>query len=104
MAKGRKPPKPGTNPPNTIPQVTGLSASLTPDNKVFLQWNPLAGATTYWIRRTDPSGITYVPAIIQNTSYTDPSVQPNSTYIFKIAAVVGGQLGPDSASVTITTN
>lgn len=104
MAKGRKPPKPGTGGTNTIPQVTGLTASLTPDNKVFLQWNPVTNATTYWIRRIDPNGNEYVPAIITFTSYTDPSVLPSTTYTYSIAAVVGGQLGPRSSPVTITTN
>lgn len=91
--------KPGGGGSNTVPQPTGLIASLTPENKVFLQWNPVAGATTYWICRD-----TYVPAIITSTRYTDESVSPNTSYVFSIRAVVNSVLGPHSAPVTIKTN
>jgi hypothetical protein len=66
---------------------------------VYLQWNAVVGATTYWIRRD-----IYVPAIIVDTNYTDGSVSSGTTYTYKIAAVVGGSLGPDSSPVTIKTN
>lgn len=106
MAKAShgKPPKPPGGGTNPVPPVTGLMASLTPENTVSLQWNPLPGATTYRVYRRDPDGKEYVPAIIQQTSYVDASVRAASTYVFSIAAVVGGRLGPKSNPVTITTN
>ena len=104
MAKGKKPPHGGGGGgSNTIPAPTGLIASLTPENRVYIQWNPVVGASSYWIRRS-VDGVEYVPAIIQSTSYTDGSVSSGTTYVYKIAAVVNSVLGPDSSPVTIATN
>ena len=83
---------------NSIPQVTGLSVSVSGSNQVNLTWNSVANATSYWIYRD-----TYVPAIVTSTYYTDGAVSPGTTYTYAIAAVVNSVLGPKSASVTVTT-
>jgi hypothetical protein len=80
----------------SVPQVTGLSASALNPTDVYLTWNSVAGATSYWIYRND-----YVIAIIQNTNYTDKGVSPG-TYTYSIAAVVNQVLGPKSTSSTVT--
>ena len=91
MAKDRKP-HGGVGGSTSIPAPTGLTATVT-FNGVYLQWNPVVGATTYWIYRNG-----YVPAIIPGTSYTDPYGRVGDVYA--IAAVVNQVLGQKSASVT----
>jgi len=94
----RKPTGGGSGVDNSIPQVTGLSVSVSGSNQVNLTWNSVPGATSYWIYRN-----TYVPAIVTTTSYTDNAVSSGTTYTYAIAAVVNSTLGPKSASVTVTT-
>ena len=98
MAKAVKPPKPPHNGGggSSIPAPTGLTAAATL-NGVYLQWNPVQNATSYWIYRDN-----YVPAIITNTNYVDTSVIKGVTYVYAIAAVVNQVLGPKSSSVTVT--
>jgi len=93
----RKPTGGGSGVDNSIPQVTGLSVSVSGSNQVNLTWNSVPGATSYWIYRN-----TYVPAIVTSTNYTDLSVSAGTTYTYAIAAVVNSVLGPKSASVTVT--
>lgn len=93
MAKGKKPGGGGGG-SNTVPQVTGLTAVQTL-NGVYLQWNAVANATSYWIHRDN-----VVPAIIQSTSFTDTTVPPG-THVYAVAAVVNSVLGPKSAPVTV---
>ncbi|HEX6846296.1 MAG TPA: fibronectin type III domain-containing protein [Chitinophagaceae bacterium] len=83
---------------NSIPAVTGLTATATGPTQVKLTWNSVPGATSYWIYRNS-----YVPAIVTSTSYTDLGVSAGTTYTYAIAAVVNSTLGPKSASVTVTT-
>jgi len=94
----RKPTGGGSGVDNSIPQVTGLSATASGPTQVNLTWNSVPNATSYWIYRD-----IYVPAIITVTNYADRSVSPGTTYTYAIAAVVNGSLGPKSSSVTVTT-
>jgi hypothetical protein len=80
----------------SVPQVTGLSATALNPTDVYLTWNSVAGATSYWIYRNN-----YVIAIIQNTNYTDIGVS-SGTYTYAVAAVVNQVLGTKSTSVTVT--
>lgn len=93
--RGGKKPKPGTN---TIPPVTGLTATILSDNNsVYLRWDALTNATTYWIYRNN-----IVLAIIPPTSHTDSVSKPPGIYVYEIAAVVNGMLGPKSAPAQVT--
>ena len=88
----------GETPPSSVPQVMGLSATISGPTQVNLSWNSVPGATTYWIYRDS-----YVPAIVTTTNFADKSVSPGTTYTYSIAAVVNSTLGPKSSSVTVTT-
>jgi len=88
----------GTGVISSVPQVTGLTATASGPTTVNLTWNSVPNATSYWIYRD-----IYVPAIITITNYTDGSVHPGTTYVYSVAAVVNGTLGPKSSSVTVTT-
>jgi hypothetical protein len=81
----------------SIPQVTGLSATVLGPSTVYLTWNALSGATSYWIYRNNT-----VIAIMTSTNYTDNYVTPGVTYTYTVAPVVNSVLGPQSASVTVT--
>lgn len=97
MAKGKKPGGGGGGGgSNTVPQVTGLTATVRFGTEIYLQWNPVAGATTYWIYRNG-----YVGWVIPGTSFVDLYVSPGVEYTYAIAAVVNSTLGPKSVSVTI---
>ena len=96
--QSRRKPTGGGSGDNSIPQVTGLSATASGPTIVNLTWNSVPNATSYWIYRD-----IYVPAIITVTNYADRSVSPGTTYTYAIAAVVNGSLGPKSSSVTVTT-
>lgn len=90
--------KPKPPPVNNIPAPTGLVVNAVSLNQANLSWNPVPGATTYWIYRND-----YVPAIIPGTAYSDQTLSPGTSYTYAVAAVVNSTLGPKSASVTVTT-
>jgi hypothetical protein len=83
---------------SNIPAVTGLTATATGPTEVRLTWNSITNATTYWIYRDN-----YVLAIIPETSHIDVVASPGTTYTYAVAAVVSSNLGPRSASVTVTT-
>ena len=88
----------GSGVDNSIPQVTGLSVSVSGPTQINLTWNSVPNATSYWIYRNN-----YVPAIVTSTNYADKTVSPGTTYTYAIAAVVNSTLGPKSVSVTVTT-
>lgn len=94
MARGGKPPKGGTL---SIPAPTGVSATLMADNNVYVSWNPVTNATSYWVYR---DGI--VLSIIQATNFTDMYAGTHITHTYNIAAVVNSTLGPQSSGAQIT--
>ena len=83
---------------SSVPQVTGLTATVSGPTTVNLAWNSVPNAQGYWIYRDN-----YVPAVVQTTNYTDGAVSPGTTYTYAVAAVVNTVLGPKSVSVTVTT-
>lgn len=95
MAKGKKPGGSGGGGSNTVPAPTGLTATVTL-NGVFIQWNGVTNATSYWIYRNNQ-----VIAIIQNLNYTDGYTNPGTAYTYAVAAVVNSVLGTKSNSVTV---
>jgi hypothetical protein len=98
MSKSRKPTHGGGGGTNTTPQVTGLTAALTIDKHVQLNWNTVPNATSYWVRRSDQS---QPIAVMTTNSYLD-SYPVAGTSSYKVAAVVGGVLGADSAPASVT--
>lgn len=83
---------------NSIPQVTGLSATATGPTVVSLRWDAVPNATSYWIYRDG-----YVPAIVTTTSYADGYLSSHTTYTYEVAAVINSTLGPKCSPVTVTT-
>jgi hypothetical protein len=80
-----------------IPPVTGLTATLD-GTDIYLKWDTLTGATSYWIYRDN-----IVIAIYTTTSYIDHyATTAGHTYLYAVAAVVNSVLGPKSASASVT--
>jgi hypothetical protein len=79
---------------------TGLQA--TPAiGQIQLQWNPVAGATGYYLKRT-PAGTTTPTVItVMGTSYTDPGLSPGWNYSYVVSAFNGLGEGPDSSPAVV---
>lgn len=86
----------GSGGSSTIPAPTGLSATVTAENNVYLTWSPVPNATSYWVYRNN-----IVLSIIQATYFTDVYAASGATYTYQVAAVVDSTLGPKSSSVSI---
>jgi fibronectin type 3 domain-containing protein len=68
--------------------------------KVALTWNPISGATSYNIFRTDPIlGFILYQQNVSGTSFTDTSVISGVSYVYQVAAVAVIGMGLQSNSV-----
>ena len=86
---------------------TGVEAHPPSSGKMLISWNPAAGATSYNVyRSTRPGGEGTTP--IGSTpiaSYTDTGLTngPPTLYYYKVAAVNGGTVSPQSAETVSPT-
>jgi hypothetical protein len=91
---------PGGNTAITV-APTGLSGTATTSTAVRLSWNPVAGATGYHIYR---SGVSQAVGEATGNTGEVGGLSPGSKYTFQVAAhTANGQVGPKSASFSITT-
>lgn len=81
------------------PAPTGMKA-VAGNSQVTVSWNPVAGATTYSLRRT--SGTQESLLDLAGTSYADTTVENGQTYTYAVAASNSAGAGPWSASVSAT--
>jgi hypothetical protein len=87
---------------NVLQAPTGLLASSS-NGKVVLNWNSVAGATGYNVKRSSVTGGGYVTiASVTGTNYTDASVTNNTTYYYVVSALRGGSEGPNSLESSAT--
>jgi fibronectin type 3 domain-containing protein len=80
------------------------SATATPGNgQVTVSWNPVAGATSYYVKRLADNGAsyTYVGSGITQTMYVDSGLTNGITYFYVVSATNGTE-GPNSAQVKAT--
>jgi rhamnogalacturonan lyase-like protein len=87
----------GSGGDTSIPAPTGLSATVTGATNVYLSWNSVTNATSYWVYRNNT-----MIAIVTSTNYTD-NYALSGTSTYAVAAVVNSVLGQKSGSVTVTT-
>ena len=72
--------------------------------QVSLTWNPVAGATSYNVKRATMSGGPYVTVgNTAATSYTDNPLAASTTYYYVVSAVNGGNESFNSLEVSATT-
>lgn len=83
---------------------TGPSATAVSDYQISLSWNAVPGATAYKIEkstRSDFADTNYAMAQVTVTSYSDPTVTPNSVWYYRVRAVgAGGDSDWATASAT----
>jgi fibronectin type 3 domain-containing protein len=86
-----------------VPQPTGLIAVAAP-NQINLSWPPVAGASSYTVRRSESSGGPYgtVSANQVATSFTDPNTRHGVTYFYVITGSISGNTSPDSNEASAT--
>lgn len=82
-----------------------LNLAATPGNaQVSLAWSPVAGATSYNIKRATLSGGPYVTVgTTASTNYNDNPVSATTTYYYVVSAVNGGNESFNSLEASATT-
>jgi hypothetical protein len=93
----------GGVPPAPAPP-TGLSASALSAYQIGLTWTASSGATSYRIQRS-PDGSTGWAQVgtSTNNSYTDSSLNPSTTYFYRVIATnVTTDSGPSNIASTTT--
>nr|WP_245746171.1 glycoside hydrolase family 9 protein [Evansella caseinilytica] len=89
-------------PPEVPAAPTGLTATAG-DKAVLLEWESVAGANYYNIKRASVSGGQYTTVASTNsTSYTDTDLTNDTTYYYVISAVNSAGESDDSAEVSAT--
>jgi hypothetical protein len=93
---------------SSTPAATVLSISSSSVSSVALTWTRLVAPNIefYSVFRSDDGGATFrVLATTSDHIYTDPAVDPASTYVYYVTATnFSGTTGPASNHVTATTN
>ena len=84
---------------------TGVVA-IPGDGRVSLAWNPVAGATSYRVKRSGTSGGPYttVAPNVAGTNYLDTGLTNNVPYFYVVTAVNDAGESPASAQVSATPN
>lgn len=66
---------------------TGLIAEAADSSIISLVWQPVTGATSYYVYRAASSSGTYSNiAIVTNNSYSDTALMASTTYYYKVKA------------------
>jgi len=86
------------------PAPAGLQITATKSLSVDLAWTPLDGVVGYNIyRAADSEGPYERVDYSRSASYTDRSVNPSTTYFYRITSAAAGGESPPSESVSATT-
>lgn len=86
-------------------EPTALSAHAASENSIDLAWTAATGADTYIVSRSDSPGGPYTPVAtgIIDTTCTDSSLDPFTTYYYVVRGENAGGEGPDSNEASATT-
>ena len=89
--------------PTAPPAPTGLTA-VSGKKKVTLSWNPVAGATSYTVKRSVTTGGPYsiVASGVTATTFANSGLKTGVTYYFVVAAVNAAGEGPHSNQASAT--
>jgi len=82
--------------------VAALQPPVVTGSTVQLSWSPAAGATSYYVAARSAPGGPLVAAIPVNGLSLQVGSVPAGTYFVSIVAVRGGEIGAESAPVTVT--
>jgi poly(3-hydroxybutyrate) depolymerase len=75
----------------------------TSDTAVALAWKPISNATAYRVSRAGADGRFAPVGSIATLSFADTGLAPQSSYRWRLTAIINGAEGPTSAEVTATT-
>jgi len=82
---------------------TNLLATAQNDGSVALTWSPALGATSYNVYRSN-DGTTFAPiGSTASTTYSDTSVSPNTSYLYRVRGFNGASESIDSNTDLATT-
>jgi fibronectin type III domain protein len=95
--------KPATTPASPATAPAALTVVDTSDTSADLAWTPQDGATTYRVRRAGADGAFVAVGDVAGPSFGDSGLMPQSTYRWRVAAIVGGVEGPLSNDVAAIT-
>jgi hypothetical protein len=83
---------------------TGVITTGATYNSVTISWNPVSGATGYYVYRNSSASGTYTQiGSTASTSYTDTGLYTGTVYYYKVAAYNSAGTGPQSSIVSAAT-
>jgi hypothetical protein len=92
----------GTNEPAaSAPQL--LAAIDASDTGIDLVWSPLSGVTTYRVSRAGADGVFKPIGDATGVSFADSGLTPQTTYRWRVSAILNGAEGPASDDAIGTT-
>lgn len=91
-----------TTTPTTVPVPTNLTAGASA-TAVKLTWDSVPVANAYYIQRAIGTGDFVAIAVATDTTYTDVTVQPATTYRYRVAASDGVTVSDFSSEVSAST-
>ncbi|MEP4078406.1 carbohydrate-binding protein [Haloferula sp.] len=86
-------------------QVIGLAATASGEDQIDLVWDSAIGATSYDVKRSAfPGGpFTTISPSYVGTGFPDSGLTPATTYYYMVNGNFDGEVGPDSAVASATT-
>ncbi|MGC7869924.1 cell wall-binding repeat-containing protein [Desulfosporosinus sp. SYSU MS00001] len=89
---------------STLPAPTNLTATASSSSQIYLTWNAVSGATSYYVYRANsPSGPFSMIASPTTIGYTDSGLSANVAYYYKVVARNSYGTSTDSPIVYATT-
>jgi len=85
---------------------TGVTATVNSERSITVSWEPVTGATWYYIYRSTTTDGTYTRVVgisAGRTSYEDNYLSGGTTYYYKVAANVGENTSTQSSYVSAIT-
>ena len=88
---------------STLGVPTGLTAEASGPDQIFLSWNSLSGASSYYIYRSTSSSDNFIiVATTSKNSFNDTGITTGTKYYYKIKAYQSFYTGPFSSTVSAT--
>jgi fibronectin type 3 domain-containing protein len=87
-----------------LPPAPANLAAVASDAQVALSWNPVPGAASYTLKRSETAGGPYAPIAsgLAATTYLDAAVANGTPYYYVVSATNLAGEGPNSAEVSAT--
>ena len=92
------------SPFNPPPSPSGVVATATSSSRIRVTWDPVSGATSYEVYRSESPGGPYGAAHVETTNgYDSNGRAPSTTYYYVVRAVNVAGSSDDSVEVSATT-